>query len=577
MMRPLRTLFLPMLIACAAVLCPAADPAQDALVVLDKMESLRTRVVVQVRAGMIRTADDGLLEFTTTTPSPALTQLREEVNQLRLRYFKLMKEDSGQDEATVRKDFAKIEQKDEKFKEVEQDVMIIHGCATLAQDLMKKLLVEFLQSRGYETRPPEADEQGYAVRGRRIAQGGWDVIRVRIMSNGDALKSLYENKCDIALTSREPTNDEKRLFKESKPQLADLNLASFVGVIGLDGIAVLVNADAKTKSISVTELGGLISGTDPAGRKLVRSGAGGAEADDVDFLAKFLDRGNGRTLPSKNASLLKPTDDEVLKALTAAPEKQNLLGLLPWSRVKGTDLKGVRILTVNGLDALQEVEPSSISIRCENYPLVRPLLMSYTIRRSSLAKKFKDFVTTTGQQLVREAGFVDQSMVSEGERGAWTAEAEKTTKYYIRNEFAAYRSLIENSDRASTPFVLHFQFKKKEVELYSGLNPNALPNMRRLITELALRGWQDKEVVLIGHTDASGKDAINNKLGNERVVSLKHELESLGVPVARVGETALPDGTYPNSMGSRMPVGPNQTEEGQAQNRRVELWMRVKK
>lgn len=545
---------------------------------ITELERHRARVVVQVEAGMVRTADNGDLAITTTTPSPALTQLAEEVNATRARYFKLMVAITGMSEAEVRGEFAKGEQEEEGkvTPPPDRNMLTIHGCATLAQGLMKKMLVEFLQSRGYETLPPVLEEGGYAVRGRRIAQGGWDVIRVRIMKNDEALKSLYDGRCDIALTSREPSETEKNRFKNSRPKLADLTLSSFVGVIGLDGIAVLVNAGATAKSISVKELGGLIKGEDPARRRLLRSSEGGAAVDDADFLAKFLPQADPSS-PRADASQLKHSDDDVLKALADAASKESLVGLLPWSRLKGKTLKGVRILPVKGLDLLQEVEPSAISIRCENYSLVRPLLMSYTIRRSSEAKKLKDYATTTGQHLVREAGFVDQSIVSADERMAWTAEAAKTARYYIRDEFAAYRSLIENADRSSTPFVLHFQTNRAEVELFTGLNPNALPNMRRLITELTQAGWRGKEVVLIGHTDATGTDAVNNELGNKRVRSLRSELESLGVPVAEVGDAPLPDGTYPNSMGSRMPVGPNQTDEGKAQNRRVELWLHTKR
>ncbi len=72
-------------------------------------------------------------------------------------------------------------------------------------------------------------------------------------------------------------------------------------------------------------------------------------------------------------------------------------------------------------------------------------------------------------------------------------------------------------------------------------------------------------VRIVGHTDSKGTDAVNNPLSKERADSVKDFLTDRGVPASRV-ETA--------GRGEREPLASNETAEGRAQNRRVEIFLR---
>lgn len=65
------------------------------------------------------------------------------------------------------------------------------------------------------------------------------------------------------------------------------------------------------------------------------------------------------------------------------------------------------------------------------------------------------------------------------------------------------------------------------------------------------------------HTDSQGSDAYNLRLSHDRAEALRAALLDRGVAPARV--TAV-------GRGETMPVASNQTAEGRAQNRRIELW-----
>lgn len=71
-------------------------------------------------------------------------------------------------------------------------------------------------------------------------------------------------------------------------------------------------------------------------------------------------------------------------------------------------------------------------------------------------------------------------------------------------------------------------------------------------------------VTIIGHTDSTGSDAINNPLSVDRANSTRNYLVARGV----AGNRIATDG-----RGSREPIADNNTNEGRAKNRRVEIYV----
>lgn len=69
-------------------------------------------------------------------------------------------------------------------------------------------------------------------------------------------------------------------------------------------------------------------------------------------------------------------------------------------------------------------------------------------------------------------------------------------------------------------------------------------------------------VVVVGHTDSRGTDAYNQKLSERRADAVASYLSKKGVSASRLSTKGL---------GESQPVASNDTDEGRAQNRRVEL------
>lgn len=72
----------------------------------------------------------------------------------------------------------------------------------------------------------------------------------------------------------------------------------------------------------------------------------------------------------------------------------------------------------------------------------------------------------------------------------------------------------------------------------------------------------DKKIRVEGHTDSSGDSAANLLLSEKRAMAVRESLISLGVAAERV--TAM-------GMGEDFPIASNDTEEGRARNRRVDV------
>lgn len=92
------------------------------------------------------------------------------------------------------------------------------------------------------------------------------------------------------------------------------------------------------------------------------------------------------------------------------------------------------------------------------------------------------------------------------------------------------------------------------------------PNLRPILDRFAegLRNNPRAEVRIVGHTDSTGSDAVNNPLSQDRAASTRDYLVARGVPFDRF---------MVEGRGSHQPVAGNDTAEGRGRNRRVEIFV----
>lgn len=92
------------------------------------------------------------------------------------------------------------------------------------------------------------------------------------------------------------------------------------------------------------------------------------------------------------------------------------------------------------------------------------------------------------------------------------------------------------------------------------------PNLRPILDQFAqgLGSQANTEVRIIGHTDSTGSDELNDRLSIQRAEATRNYLAARGVNPQRIMIAG---------RGEREPVADNSTEAGRARNRRVEIFL----
>ena len=92
------------------------------------------------------------------------------------------------------------------------------------------------------------------------------------------------------------------------------------------------------------------------------------------------------------------------------------------------------------------------------------------------------------------------------------------------------------------------------------------PEMRPVLNSLVagMMSNPSSQVRIIGHTDSTGSDVVNNPLSINRAASTRNYLVSQGIATNRI---------HIDGRGEHEPIASNDTAEGRALNRRVEIYM----
>ena len=96
----------------------------------------------------------------------------------------------------------------------------------------------------------------------------------------------------------------------------------------------------------------------------------------------------------------------------------------------------------------------------------------------------------------------------------------------------------------------------------STLKPEAKQQLDKFAAEMS--DMPDTGITVYGHTDNQGTEAVNKRISLQRAESVGNYLTSKGIAKDRITM---------EGMGFDQPVADNATEEGRAQNRRVEIFI----
>ena len=114
----------------------------------------------------------------------------------------------------------------------------------------------------------------------------------------------------------------------------------------------------------------------------------------------------------------------------------------------------------------------------------------------------------------------------------------------------------DNQLKLDIPSDISFQTNRADIQ------SNFAPILDRFAE--GLRNNQNAQVRVIGHTDSTGNDGINDPLSLARAESTRNYLTARGINGSRI---------QVQGMGSRQPIATNDTPEGRGRNRRVEIFV----
>ncbi len=394
------------------------------------------------------------------------------------------------------------------------------GSNTIGAELAPALAEDFLAAKGSTDVRREISSSGVVVSGS--FSGERFSFDIRSAGTGTAFKEMAAGRCDVAMASRDASQDE----------LSSLGQGATEHVLGLDGIAVVVNDQSQVSSLDVSQVASLFSGG-----TLSWSAVGGRQGS-VDVVSydeksgtydtfKKLVLGDSVLVPS--ARRLSASAD-VVRAVSSSSSSIGYTSL--------SAARGVKVLPVAEVGS-PPVQPTVWTVARESYPLTRRLFL-YTSPSHSrpAADSFVLFaMSDAGQSVVSRSGFVDLSVKAEP-----VSPFPSCPVQYVQDT-SGYRRLS-----------VDFRFRNGSSDLDSRASEDA-----ERVVAFTRKG---SSVRLVGFADNSGSPSVNQKLSYDRAERVRVALTGLGLPSA-----------VSFGMGSLMPAASNATDSGRQRNRRVEVWV----
>ncbi len=410
----------------------------------------------------------------------------------------------------------------------------LQGSNTIGAKLAPELVKGWLKQKGYgriderETAPEEEEIVGSNTKGERL--------RVTIHAHGSttAFTGLDAGETDVGMASRQVKPEEVVQLA----RLGQLDRPGAEHVVGLDGIAVVVNPANGINTLDVETLRAIF-----AGRVTDWSQVGG-KAQPIHVYARDDNSGTydtfkhlvlGKEAPLTAGAKRFDSNADLSDSVAADPDGIGFVGLPYVRRSKALAISD---------QGTRAILPTAFTVATEDYVLARRLYLYLpTALNNPLAAEFVAYAqAAAGQQAVEQIGFVSQRIIAGPAAVAGDAPEE-------------YRELTRYAKRLS----LNFRFREGSAVL----DTKAQRDLERLLSYVAQNDNGRLHVLLLGfadHTETLPYHSLG--LSIERADLIADLLLQAGVAPQRV-----------RGFGAALPVASDGTLQGRAKNRRVEVWV----
>ena len=409
----------------------------------------------------------------------------------------------------------------------------LHGSNTVGENLAPALLEAYLASQ--KVTEMQWVQSGVTVERELQYIQGNTVYAIEVHAHGSStgFKGLLAGTADMSMSSRKIRVTEVEALRSSK---GDLSSSNQEYIIGLDGLAIIVNKNNPLSSITSEHLAKIFSGEINNWQQL-----GG---DDLAINVFARDENSG-TWDTFNSLVLKANNKKLLK------ESQRYESSSALSAQVSLDEAGIGFIGlpyVNNSKALaisasQEsavIYPTRFTVSTEDYALSRRLYMYAPRSGNTMAQEFSQFVISQqGQNIVEQVGLVSQNI-----------KLEET--YSVKNAPKIYNNYAQVASRLS----VNFRFKSGSNEF----DNKAKRDIKRLVDYLT--NHSGRRIILMGFSDSLGDSKMNQSLSLVRASKLEKELNAYGLNITAV-----------EGFGAKLPIASNKSSIGRSKNRRVEVWV----
>lgn len=420
----------------------------------------------------------------------------------------------------------------------------MHGSNTIGGSLAPNMMVSYLKAKGIQNVriQPLMTENEKVIKGDLVNIGKTIQIKVAAHGSSTGFKSLINGDADIWASSR-PVKDKE--VQQVKDRL-DLRSPKSEHILGIDGLAIVVNKNNPLTSLSKVQLGRIFSGEVNNWSQL------GGHDQTINLYARDGNSGTwdsfknmvlGKTYKlSPDASRFESSEQLVNNVV----QDQGGIGFI------GMAFVGKSKLLAISDGPTQAFKPTEMTVATEDYALSRRLFL-YTNEDNSnpYVKEFMQYAQgIRGQEIVKSEGFISQNVMS--------------MNMEVNDELPKdYLEIVNGAERLS----INFRFNEGSAKL----DNKAKKDIQRLVyflkekkklTISEIDGRPSVQVMLIGFGDKRKNSHRSKLLSKLRAMAVRRELARLGVhPTVTTG------------YGDFNPVA-GFNGKSSLKNRRVEVWVR---
>ena len=393
-------------------------------------------------------------------------------------------------------------------------ILKIGGSATIGENLAPSIAKSYMLKMGYsDVQILNSSVNEKSVVGTK--NGKKDRIDISAKGTSTGFSALDGNSVDLCMASSQAPAGNS--YEEH--------------VIGLDGIAIIVNRNSSIQAMSIPDVRNTFAGN---AMKIYRMDENSGTYKVFSELVM-----NGSTI--NNSAQKFSSASELVNSVS---RDNSGIGFVSYSFSTSGNIKALPVSINSGVPP---IIPNALTIQSEKYPLCRRLY--FYCSKNNNNQLTHDFLTyaesSEGQRIVNDNGFVNLNI---------SVNNNTDNPIAMPNDPPAYTQLIGRAKKVSTEF--RFQTGN------SNLDSRGAADITRMVSFMAQPENNAKKVVLVGFTDNVGDPAKNVALSVSRANSVKTILTATGITVKEV-----------KGFGSARPVRGNETPEDKANNRRVEVWL----